>query len=138
MITARDIDILARTDYGEARGESDLGKLAVAWAVVNRAKRARSSIAAACLKSTHFSCWNNARGPGGAGDRNQLAMMTADLSSPLFARCMIAALQAAHGLVADPTGGARHYHADSIDSPDWAVGKTYESIGHHRFYRGIR
>ena len=132
-ITAPDIDVLARTIYGEARGESELGKLAVAWVVVNRAKRARSSLAAACLKSIHFSCWNNAR----ANDANQLAMMTADLSDPVFARCVIAALQAAHGLAPDPTAGATHYHALGV-RPRWARGKSYETIGHHRFYRGVR
>ncbi|HDZ74361.1 MAG TPA: cell wall hydrolase [Aurantimonas coralicida] len=131
-ITAPDIEVLARTVYGEARGESALGKLAVAWVVVNRAKRARSGLAAACLKSIHFSCWNNAR----ANDANQLAMMTADLSDPVFARCVIAALQAAHGLAPDPTGGARHYHALGV-RPRWARGKSYETIGRHRFYRGI-
>ena len=132
MIAARDIDVLARTIYGEARGESDLGKLAVAWVVVNRAKRARSSIAAACLKSIHFSCWNNARD----NDANQLAMLTADLSDPVFARCMAAALQAAHETGKDPTDGARHYHAFGV-SPSWAKGHDYITIGGHRFYRDI-
>ncbi len=132
MIAARDIDVLARTVFGEARGESDLGKLAVAWVIVNRAKRARSSIAAACLKSIHFSAWNNGRG----NDANQLAMLTADLSDPAYARCMAAALQAAHEFGKDPTDGARHYHAAGV-SPHWAEGKSYETIGGHRFYRGI-
>ena len=131
-ITPRDIDVLARTVDGEAAGENDLGKLAVAWAVVNRARKARSSLAAACLKSVHFSCWNNAR----ANDTNQLRMMTDDVHSPVYARCLIAALQAAHGLAPDPTDGARHYHAIGI-SPRWSRGKPYETIGHHRFYRGI-
>jgi spore germination cell wall hydrolase CwlJ-like protein len=132
MITARDIDILARTVYGEARGESDLGKLAVAWVVCNRARRVSSSIAEAALKSTHFSCWNNAR----EMDLNQLSMMIADLSDPTYARCMAAALQAAHGFGKDPTDGARHYHAFGV-SPDWAKGHIYETIGSHRFYRNI-
>ena len=136
-ITAADIEVLARTVYGEARGEIPLGKLAVAWVIVNRAKRARSGPAAAALKSTHFSTWNNARGPGGRGDANQLAMMTADLSDPVYGACMIAALQAAHGLKPDPTGGARHYHARGA-RPKWAKDKPYETIGRHRFYRGIR
>lgn len=135
-ITARDIDILTRTIYGEARGESGLGKLAVAWVIVNRAKHARSSLAAACLKSIHFSCWNNARGPSGVGDANQLAMMTAEADDPVYARCLIAALQAAHALKSDLTDGARHYHALGA-RPKWAKGKTYETIGRHRFYRGI-
>lgn len=33
-----DIDILARTIYGEARGETDLGKMAVASVILNRYK----------------------------------------------------------------------------------------------------
>ena len=51
-ITARDIAVLALTVYGEARGESDLGKLAVAYVPVNRARRARTGIAAACRVGT--------------------------------------------------------------------------------------
>ena len=132
-VDVRGLDVLARTVYGEARGESPLGKLAVAWVVVNRAHRARSGLAAACLKSIHFSCWNNAR----ANDANQLRMMKAELSDPIFARCMIAAIEAVHGFVPDPTAGATHYHALSV-SPGWARGHSYETIGRHRFYRGIR
>ncbi len=47
-VTTRDIDILARTVYGEARGESELDKLAVAWVVVNRAREYRVGLGAAC------------------------------------------------------------------------------------------
>ena len=131
-VTTRDIDILARTVYGEARGESELGKLAVAWVVVNRARKYRVGLGAACLLSIHFSCWNNGR----ANDANQLAMMMAETSDPIFARCMLAALHAAHGLVPDPTAGASHYHAIGIE-PGWAEGKPYQTISHHRFYRNI-
>jgi hypothetical protein len=101
--------------------------------VVNRAKHVRSSIAAACLKSIHFSAWNNGRG----NDANQLAMLKTDLADPVYARCMIAALEAAYKLEADPTDGARHYHTAGV-RPKWAKGKSYEMIGHHRFYRGIK
>jgi hypothetical protein len=93
----------------------------------------RSSIAAACLKSIHFSAWNNGRG----NDANQLAMLKTDLADPVYARCMIAALEAAYKLEADPTDGARHYHTAGV-RPKWAKGKSYEMIGHHRFYRGIK
>lgn len=132
-VTAHDIDILARTVYGESRGESDRGQLAAAFVVVNRAAKYRVGIGEACLLSTHFSCWNNARD----NDRNQLAMMTADLSDPIYAQCMIAAVKAAHGFTGDPTMGATHYHADTIEPPSWARNHGYVSIGHHRFYRGI-
>ena len=128
----RDIDILARTIFGEARGESDLGKLAVAHVIMNRAKLYKKEIGEACLLSIHFSCWNNGRD----NDSNQLAMMMADEGQASFAKCKVAALQAAHGLVRDPTDGATHYHTSSIE-PAWAKGRHYTSIGHHRFYRNI-
>lgn len=133
-LTARDIDVLARTVYGEARGEGDLGMLAVAWVVVNRARKYRLGIAEACLKSIHFSCWNNAR----ENDANQLSMMTADIGDKLFARAMQAALEAAHGLFPDPTEGATHYFNPRLVRPDWASGHAdYVTIGNHRFYKGI-
>jgi spore germination cell wall hydrolase CwlJ-like protein len=37
--TVRDRDILARTLYGEARGESFAGQIAVAWTIRNHAQR---------------------------------------------------------------------------------------------------
>lgn len=60
-LTAGDIDILARTIYGEARGEPWEGKIAVAWVVRNRAERGGwwgDTIREVCLKPWQFSCWN--------------------------------------------------------------------------------
>jgi len=138
MTTAADIEILARTIYGEARGEPDLGRVAVGWTVRNRAQRYGSTLSEACLKSVHYSCWNNAAG----NDANQLAMLTADLGNRSFARCMIAACQVAFGLAVDPTDGATHYHSRDIPPPAWALDdegnqRPYHSIGRHLFYRGI-
>lgn len=132
MTDHRDIDIMARTIFGEARGESDEGRLAVAYVILNRAKLYKKAIGEACLLSIHFSCWNNGRD----NDSNQLAMMMADEGMPSFAKCKIAALQAAHGLKPDPTGGATHYHTHAV-SPSWAKDKEYVSIGHHRFYLNV-
>ena len=39
-----DLDALTRVVYGEARGESDEGKKAVAWVVINRSKKSGKSI----------------------------------------------------------------------------------------------
>ena len=38
MYRSKDVDILARTIYGEARGESEIGKRAVASVILNRYK----------------------------------------------------------------------------------------------------
>lgn len=135
--TERDIDILARTVYGEARGESDLGKLAVAHVVMNRVKADvhgdgrpdwwGEGIAAVCLKPRQFTCWD---------DANRLALMQADLSDPAFARCLVAAIEAAHGLKPDPTGGATHYLGPGA-ARDWARDKAYVTLGRHRFFTDV-
>ena len=70
MCNLVDIDTLARTIYGEARGESRQGKIAVACVILNRVKRKKmcgwreingykvATVAATCLKPWQFSCWN--------------------------------------------------------------------------------
>lgn len=131
-ITNEAVDLLARTVYGEARGEGYLGQLAVAHVIVNRAKRGGwwgKSVPEVCLKPSQFSCWNTS-------DPNRVPMLTANLSHKQFAQCYRAALSALHGLEPDPTGGACHYLARGVET-DWSHGQHYESIGGHKFYRGI-
>ena len=69
-VRAIDILIAALTIYGEARGCSQHGRLAVAHTIINRAKErkywgmARStghpdhSLAAVCLRAWQYSVWN--------------------------------------------------------------------------------
>lgn len=133
-ITDRDIEVLARTVNGEGEGENDLGMLGIAFSIVNRAKIKDWSIAEACLKSIHYSAWNN----NWRNDENQLRMLTRDRSNKAYARCVIAALKAAHGLVEDPTKGSTHYYRTGINEPDWAVGKPIQVVlHHHQFYKDI-
>jgi len=62
----REVDVLARTIYGEARGETVRGKEAVACVIMNRVRRAQerggywwgASVEKVCLKPWQFSCWN--------------------------------------------------------------------------------
>ena len=75
----RTIDTLARTIYGEARGEPIRGKEAVAAVVLNRVGRAMerggwwwgSSVAEVCRRPWQFSCWN-------ADDANRTKIERAD------------------------------------------------------------
>ncbi|MCA1971808.1 MAG: cell wall hydrolase [Caenispirillum sp.] len=139
-----DIDTLARTLYGEARGEGQIGMIAVAHVVLNRVKRPGwwtrergdgipdDTIAAGCRDPWQFSCWN-------ANDPNRDKLLAVDLNDPVFHRCYFVALGvviAAQGFD-DPTQGATHYHAAST-SPPWARGRVpVVSIGRHKFYTGI-
>jgi N-acetylmuramoyl-L-alanine amidase len=151
-----DLDILARTVYGEARGESDMGRLAVAYVACNRAEIAAryvasrerrhplfgdGTVADACrVHSTmhrpdgrdvevyQFSCWAEY-------DVNRAIILALDLTSDDAAPSVRMATAAIERSAPDPSNGATHYHATSV-SPYWAVGETpCAEIGNHAFYR---
>jgi len=63
--TENDRDILARTLWGEARGESLAGQIAVAWTIRNRVNDGNAKswwgegYTGVCQKPYQFSCWNS-------------------------------------------------------------------------------
>lgn len=130
-----DLEYLARTLYGEARGEGLPGQIAVACVVLNRTAqrhRRENTIAGVVTEPYQFSCWLDA-------DPNRAKLLAVNLSDPVFRQCNEAALIAV-GMVErgdDPTRGALHYHADSIE-PAWALGKSpCARVGRHLFYSNI-
>lgn len=133
-----DVDVLARTLYGEARGEPVRGKEAIAAVVVNRVAVAQrrgghwwgDTVARVCLAEKQFACWN-------PGDPNREKLLSATRQSPGMAVCLRIARRACKGLLDDPTDGATHYHANHI-TPRWAEGHAAcAAIGNHLFYRDI-
>ncbi|HYH18042.1 MAG TPA: cell wall hydrolase [Azospirillum sp.] len=132
------VDTLARTLWGEARGEPVRGIEAVAAVVVNRVRRAErhgghwwgGSIVAVCRKPFQFSCWNT-------GDPNRAKLLAVTAADPVFATCLRVARRAAAGLLPDPTGGATHYHRFGVH-PSWATGHSpCAEIGRHLFYDSV-
>ena len=132
-VTKRDIETLARTIYGEARGENEDGLLAVAHVVMNRAERGGwwgSTLDAVCRHPHQFSCWNEA-------DPNREKLLAIDADDPVARDCLWAALSVVQGKHPDNTSGSFHYHA-SHAAPDWAQGKTaVGTIGNHLFYNDV-
>jgi spore germination cell wall hydrolase CwlJ-like protein len=132
-----DLDVLARTIYGEARGEyhSPEGGLsaliAVGNVIMNRVKAQSgygNTIQEVCLKPRQFSCWN-------AGDPNRSILMGEALRDPIFALCSRVATKVAAEEWPDLTKGSDHYHAFSI-LPHWARGqKPKARVANHVFYR---
>jgi spore germination cell wall hydrolase CwlJ-like protein len=125
-----EIGCLALNIYFEARGEPELGKIAVAHVVLNRvADRRFPSTVCDVVRQ------------GGEQDlyRCQFSWWCDGLSDkPRDARAWEAAKLVAHkvywGFSPDPTDGALWYHADSV-SPSW--GKAFilgPKIGQHLFY----
>lgn len=152
--------LLALTLYGEARGETALGKRAVAWVVRNRmaqaeryiAKRGRShplfgngTVAGAVLKPWQFSCWNK-------GDPNLPKLLDIvqtngeSAGAGLWAVLKAVAQGVLEGEWDDPTFGATHYCTLALwgdDNEQWygqaeiEAGRTAETvqIGNHVFAR---
>lgn len=134
----RETDILARTIYGEARGESISGQEAIASVVLNRVDFAKrkgrywwgSNIVDVCLSPKQFSCWN-------PKDPNRSLLEKADESDIGFCICKRIALRAVSGLLEDKTEGATHYHTRNL-RPRWSLGKIpCTEIGSHVFYNDI-
>jgi N-acetylmuramoyl-L-alanine amidase len=130
-----DIEVAARTVYGEARGEPDEGKLAVAWVIMNRfnAKKAwynAPTIAGVCMKREQFSCWNST-------DQNYSLLINLPDDDTLLTSCRYVIMKAANNIGYDPSNGATFYHADTENPyPSWASQYTQTThIGHHIFYK---
>lgn len=125
------IECLALTIYFEARGESDLGKLAVGHVVMNRVSDPRFP-GNVCdvvrqggedvLHRCQFSWWCD-------GQSDEPRQMKA------WRKIQVLARRVFWQYSDDPTDGAMWYHADYVQ-PDWrtkfAAGPT---IGQHIFYR---
>lgn len=145
---ATDIDTLARTIFGEARGSSQDDKRAVAWVILNRARTAREFVAvhspartrhplfgsgtieSACKAPWQFSAWNE-------NDPNRPKLLAADLSDPAFLRCMMHAAAVVLGEQPAPfPPNTCHYYARSMQAPPpWARGlvPVYQTPEHSYF-----
>ena len=136
-----DLDVLAATIYGEARGEPTVGKQAVAAVIVNRAEYAAvhhypefgdGSIRSACLAPWQFSCWDK-------DDPNRADIEKLDFGNPTneLTECLAVAHNALNGSTPDPTKGCLFYKTTLLPWPsDW--GKQVPPdvvIGHQSFYK---
>jgi len=141
MITDQDIITLARTIYGEARGEytHPSGGLAaligVANVVMNRTKaggRFGDGVHNVCTRPYQFSCWN-------ASDPNRSLISRLEKGSNLlFDICYLTASEVARGSWPDLTKSSDHYHAPMERLPAWAIGKKpVVTLGRHHFYKLI-
>lgn len=132
------VDTLARTLWGEARGEGPQGMEAVASVILNRVAVAQvkggywwgSDIISVCQKPYQFSCWNRS-------DANYKLLQAITEKDIHYATAVRIARRAVAGVLGDSTGGATHYHARQV-SPDWAKGQVPSAtIGNHIFYKLI-
>jgi spore germination cell wall hydrolase CwlJ-like protein len=131
--TEQDIETMAKTIYGETRGEfyrfgvSSL--IAVANVIANRKNKGfAKSIHEVCLSPYQFSCWNKT-------DPNyeKIANKIND-SCVVFNKCLEVAKNVLSRKWPDLTDGCDHYHAKNI-KPYWAVYlQPKRTFGSHCFY----
>lgn len=129
-------ELLAGLIYGEARGECEIGKIAVGCVVMNRCLDSRwgASIRQVALAPYQFSCFNK-------GDPNRKNISEAiNRKDPLYLQCFDIAMNIIDGKYTDPTRGATHYHTTAC-SPKWIKSpkmKFIKRIGRHLFYHEYR
>ena len=118
--------------YGEARGESAVGKLAVLAVAATRAEKHGTSIGAQFLAPDQFSCFRH-----DDPNRGKLLGAWKDDEAAWAACDAVCELHAA-GLTGDPTHGATHYYVANMPSPPhWGRGnpkwEELAVIGRHVF-----
>lgn len=114
-----DIDVIAMTLWGEARGEGEQGMRAVACVIGNRTRRkwqGKIGYAAICRARWQFSCWNE-----NDPNRNRLEAVRRAPDSAFRLAATIAS-ELVRGQLDDFTFGATHYFAASMrQRPKWAL-----------------
>lgn len=132
----RDIEIMAKTIYGEARGEyckkdGGLNALAaVGHVIMNRSFENGHSIESVCKKPLQFSCWNK-------NDPNRKVIENVSIENPIYRICYVIAKRIICNELEDITNGANHYYSKTMKTPPyWAENKApIAEIGSHIFFK---
>ena len=146
VIAAMNVDpkeakCLAVTIYGEARGESEWGQVAVAWTAINRAVKHR--ICSVVLAPKQYSAFNNNRVLRAAA---QSLILEPPQKNKIDNASWKMAVQIADSVLAkqvpDPTNGAQFYLSDKLmhlkhyHYPKWSREYTMVvQIDNHKFYK---
>ena len=149
----KDIDVLARTIWAEARGEGVAGQVAVGRCIRNRVEADLGKdgkpdwwgegYVGVCTKGAklksgrvvhQFSCWNE-----DDPNRQYLTGVKA-IPETEYARAREAAVVAMTSKEPDPTGGATHYYSTTMASPPKWTGhpaRRTTKIGRHIFFKDV-
>jgi N-acetylmuramoyl-L-alanine amidase len=125
------VDVLARTLWGEARGEGRAGMEAVACVILNRADKREKH---GPIKSPRFA--SSACSSAAATRRSEpCRLQRFEASDPAFKTALEVAGIAVAGKLPDPTVGANHYHTAAVQ-PDWSIEKQpVATLGRHKFFK---
>ena len=116
---------LAKTIYGEARGESIETMFAIGWVIRNRvqAKRYGSTYKDVVLQLKQFSCWNK--------DDHNYKVIREVVKGRIWEVCIGVAIVVMQSVEKhNPVIDVRHYYDKSLDSnpPFWAEDGEFVSV----------
>jgi N-acetylmuramoyl-L-alanine amidase len=140
------LDTLALTIYGEARGERVEGRVAVACVVRNRIKAKRYGVdaKAVCLMPRQFSCWlyhDEAHKHNYGSLLFAARALRQDMPGPALRECVWIAGGVLDDAIEDITRQATHYISRNLwesHPPKWALGRTpVIGIGAHVFFTEV-
>lgn len=128
-----DIETVARTLWGEARGEGYIGQQAVANVIMRRVAlkcKGDTNAKDVCLHHSQFSCWLQS-------DPNRPKLLAVTQDDPVFRQCLGIATLALSGNISDVTNLADSYEATGTGAY-WAKGLTpCAVIGRHSFFKTV-
>jgi N-acetylmuramoyl-L-alanine amidase len=141
MINVHEAKCLATTIYGEARGESVKGQIAVAWTAVNRA--VKGHICDAVLAPKQYSIYNDNEPLRAAAMSLTVQPETKNVIDKIsWKQAQSLAYAILAGQIKDPTGGATHYFNEGLVHqlgyviPKWKQEFIWvRQIGDHQFYK---
>ena len=123
------VELMARLIWGEARGETLEGQVAVGCVVMNRVKgkpRYGKTVHGVILKHKQFSCFNE-------NNPNFINILNGP-GDQIMDRLRVVSEMTCSGYVKDVTYGATHYNTRGCD-PTWDDNmKLTKIIKNHEFY----
>jgi hypothetical protein len=146
-----DEQALIKVVWGEASGESETGRVAVAWVVKNRSTKKGTTIQTEASKANQFYGYNayNKKPPDPKKpcDKKAIDEITAIVRSILSNET----LESGKLKYPDPTAGATHFHTSETppqtacfgnmvkqgDNEVFVAVKSHTKIGGHYFFKGI-
>jgi len=130
-----ELSVITQTVLLEAEAEPYLGKLAVAYTIINRMDKHHLPATYVCWQPWQFSCWLD--------DLTKISSRFAKAPQDAWTDSLHAADQAFHKSIPDPTQGATHYLNEELTKqirggtlPTWVASMTHTvKIGLHDFYK---
>lgn len=127
-------EVLARTIWGEARGEPLEGQKAIANVVLNRIKSGKTwwgnDVRSVCLKPYQFSCWNQS-------DPNRSKLLALTSEDQIYVECLVIAQNAIGTDFPDNTNVADSYERTGTNAYWARTLSPVATIGNHQFFKTI-